>query len=249
MSGLFSQPLIIQFIREVGASEHNSVQTHPWRGREQAPYPAYWDLRVVGTGNFWYWKEGWKPSEARDFRYPPPEILSQWLGALLNWMASRFALLVRFFWLLPNSSWTANTARKTLPITVILVLLFPRLTWKQAAQRHEKMKRTMEKVRELHWTLKEICFDFYIEGRGTYERRLSQSTCTRPSKCNLDMLFLEKTLFWYEICWSVPKITKLHRLFSLDTHAPPLEMVFFASVNDTFRLKDSYCNLVPYSTQ
>lgn len=63
------------------------------------------------------------------------------------------------------------------------------------------------------------------------------------------MLFLEKKLFRYEICWSVPKITKLHRLFSLDTHAPTLEMVFLALVNDTLGLKDSYCNLVPYYTQ
>ena len=54
------------------------------------------------------------------------------------------------FLLLPNSSWTVNTAQKSFRTIGILVFLFPVFTWKRAMQRSDKMKTTMEKVMELH---------------------------------------------------------------------------------------------------
>lgn len=97
MSGLFSQPLIIRFIREVGASEHNSVQTHSLAGQRASFLPSLLGHQSCRDWKFLVLKGRMEPSEADNFRYPPHEILSQSLGALPNWMSSRFALLVRFF--------------------------------------------------------------------------------------------------------------------------------------------------------
>lgn len=101
MSGLFSQPLIIRFIREVGASEHNSVQTHSLAGQRASFLPSLLGHQSCRDWKFLVLKGRMEPSEAHNFRYPPHEILSQSLGALPNWMASRFALLVRFFCYFP----------------------------------------------------------------------------------------------------------------------------------------------------
>lgn len=77
-------------------------------------------------------------------------------------MASRFALLVRFF-VTFQFQLDYEYCKKILSYYWHFGASISDLTWKQAGQRSEKMKRTMGKVIELHRTLQEICFEFHMK--------------------------------------------------------------------------------------
>lgn len=142
-------------------------------------------------------------------------------------MASRFALLVRFFCYFPIPAGLEILQENPFVLLAFWSFYFPSHLETGRAEEWENEKNNGKgnriapnPPRDLPW--------IPHEGWGTDKLQLSQFGCTCPSKCNFRPAFSGGKLFGYEICWNIPKSTKLHLSLSFNTHAPSLE-IFFVS--------------------
>ena len=181
------------------------------------------------------------PLEALNFRYSPHYILNCSGFHQIGWPQELLCL-----WKFVTSQFQLDYkhCNKILSYYWYLGLSIFHLTWIQAVQRSKAMNTKMEKVIELHSTLEEICFGF--SKRWRHPPTSPKSILLDPS---LQMSFQicsswRISFLGYEICWNIPKITKLHLFLTWYSCTCPRNI--FISVNENFGLRNLYYYLVSY---
>lgn len=142
-------------------------------------------------------------------------------------MASRFALLVRFFCYLPIPVGLQIPQENPFLLLVFWFFYFPSHLETGSAEEWENEKNNgKDNVIALNprgdwlWSPQ--------EGWGVYKLHLSLSRVLVPPHVVSDWPFLEGKFFGPKISWNIPEVTKFHLPLSFDTHPPELEVLFFS---------------------